>query len=174
MKLFIRNNDDYEKKYTETPEETDIFCMSNLRGSKIVVPHKLPFSFYFSARESSHAIRVKPVFNPNRMSRNNFGTLELHGNWEYTPSPDDADVSNKQIKEMKEFFRTYKVLFAAVWEEELPEDSVQSYFQGHISWSELLSELYFYNKYEIELNGINTIEKLEEFVRENKLFNMWD
>ena len=56
-------------------EYDDIFCMSNLRGKDIVIPHKMPFSFFFSERESSHAIRVKPVFKPNKFSKSSFGTL---------------------------------------------------------------------------------------------------
>lgn len=158
----------------ETEEENDIFCMSNVRGCKVAVPHKLPFSFYFSTRESSHAIRVKPVFNPNKMSRSSFGTLELHGDWKYTPGPDDKNVSQKQIREMKQFFRDYKVLFAAVWEEELPEDEVEAFFRGTVSFAELLSEFYFYEDYKKEMNKIKTIEELEDFVREYRLFNMWD
>ncbi|MCM1232048.1 MAG: hypothetical protein NC489_18155 [Ruminococcus flavefaciens] len=158
----------------EIAEEHDIFCMSNLRGNTIKVPHKLPFSFYFSARESSHAIRVKPVFNPNKISKSSFGTLELHGSWEYTPDPDDKNVSNKQIREMKDFFKTYKVLFAAVWEEELPDDALQDYFKGHILWQDLLGEFYFYEDYKSEMKQIKNIIELERFVRKNNLFNMWD
>ncbi|MCM1226187.1 MAG: hypothetical protein NC320_02020 [Clostridium sp.] len=160
--------------YDETEEENDIFCMANLRGKDISIPHKLPFSFFFSERESSHAIRVKPVFNPNKISKSSFGTLELHGDWEYTPGPDDKNVSNKQIREMKQFFKKYKVLFAGVWESELYDGAVQDYFRGIISFSDLLTEFEFYEEYQEEMENITTIEGLEDFVRENNLFNMWD
>lgn len=158
----------------EIAVEHDIFCMANLRGKDICVPHKLPFSFFFSERESSHAIRVKPVFNPNKISKSSFGTLELHGNWEYTPGPDDKNVSNKQIREMKDFFKTYKVLFAAVWEGKLYDVAVQDYFRGVNSWQDLLAEFYFYEDYKSEMKKIMNVAELEAFVRENNLFNMWD
>lgn len=174
MKIY-RNGELIEPKtIVKEDEETDIFCMSNLRGCKVAVPHKLPFSFYFSTRESSHAIRVKPVFNANRISKSELGTLELHGDWKYTPGSDDRNVSGKQIKEMKEFFRTYKVLFAAVWEEELPEDEVAAFFRGDLSFSDLLSEFYCYEEYKEDLDNIKDVSELEKFVRENSLFNMSD
>ena len=155
-------------------EENDIFCMSSLRGSKVVVPHKLSFSFFFSERESSHAIRVKPVFNPDKISKSSFGTLELHGDWKYTPGPDDKNVSQKQIQEMKNFFKKYKVLFAAVWESELYDGDVQDYFRGLISFDELLTEFDFYENYKEDMDNIDNIEQLEEFVRKYNIFNMWD
>lgn len=154
--------------------EDDIFAMANVRGKDIAVPHKLPFSFYFSERESSHAIRVKPIFNPNRVSNSKFGSLELHGNWKYTPGPDDGNVSQKQIGEMKQFFKKYKVLFAAVWESQLYDGAVVDYLKGNTSFHELINELYFYDDYKPELDKINSVEQLEQFVRENRIFNMWD
>lgn len=169
MKRYIHSTNDYD----EPPAEIDIFCMSNLRGKDIKIEN-LPFSFYFSARESSHAIRVKPMFNPNKVSKSKFGTLELHGDWKYTPGPDDKNVSQKQIREMKVFFKKYKVLFAAVWEEELQEIPVQDYFRGLISFSDLLTEFEFYEDYQKEMGCIDSIEELESFVRKNGLFNMWD
>lgn len=175
MKLY-RNGRLVEPKpvYNYSEEENDIFCMSSLRGSKVVVPHKLPFSFFFSERESSHAIRVKPVFNPDKISKSSFGTLELHGDWKYTPGPDDKNVSQKQIQEMKNFFKKYKVLFAAVWESKLYDGDVQDYFRGLISFDELLTEFDFYENYKEDMDNIDNIEQLEEFVRKYNIFNMWD
>jgi hypothetical protein len=158
----------------QSMNDQDIFCMSNLRGKNVCVPHKLSFSFYFSQRESSHAIRVKPVFNPNKISLSRLGSLELHGDWKYTPGPDDINVSNKQISEMKNFFKTYKVLFATVWENELPEDVVYDYFRGIIPLSELIKEFYFYANYAANLDKIKTIDSLEQYIRNYKIFNMWD
>lgn len=174
MKLY-RNGRLVEPKpvYNYSEEENDIFCMSNLRGKDIKI-EKLPFSFFFSERESSHAIRVKPVFNPNKISKSSFGTLELHGDWKYTPGPDDKNVSQKQIQEMKNFFKKYKVLFAAVWEGVLPEVPLQNYFQNYIDLSELITEFDFYESYKEDMDNIDNIEQLEEFVRKYNIFNMWD
>lgn len=160
--------------YDETEEMDNVLGMSNVRGCKVTVPHKLPFSFYFSPQQSSHAIRVKVLFNPNKMIPDKLGTLELHGNWEYKPGTDDTKIPNKQIREMKQFFKKYKVLFAAVWEMVLPEDIVQFYFNGITPFSDLLTEFEFYEDYKKEMDGIDNIEELEEFVREYNLFNMWD
>lgn len=160
--------------YTDTDEENDIFCMSNLRGKDIVIPHKMPFSFFFSEKESSHAIRVKPVFNPNKISKSSFGTLELHGDWKYKPGPDDKSVSKKQVNEMIQFFREYKVLFAGVWEGVLYDSAVLDYFRGIINFSDLLKEFDFYNKYKKEMDEIKDIVELEKFVRKHSIFNMWD
>lgn len=155
-------------------DENDIFCMSNLRGNKVVIPHKLPFSFYFSPREASHAIRVKVLFNPTKMIPSKLGVLELHGKYEYIPGPDDFNVSRKLITEMRNFFKTYKVLFAAVWEMVLPEDIVQDYFRAIADLNELVKEFDFYEEYQDEMEQIATVEELEQFVRDNDLFNMWD
>lgn len=165
MKRYIRNTNNFTD---------DIFCMSNLRGSKINIPHKLPFSFYFSTQESSHAIRVKVMFNPNKLIPSKLGVLELHGNWKYTPGPDDSDISNKQINEMRDFFKSYKVLFAAVWEMVIPEDAIQDFFRGFMTFEELLTEFEFYEEFQNEMINIETIEELEQFVRNNNIFNMWD
>ena len=177
MKIY-KNGELVEPKemvcYNETRDLDDIFCMSNMRGCKVKVPHKLPFSFYFSRKNSSHAIRVKVLFNPNRIRDEEFGVLELHSNWEFTPGPDDRKISNKEIREMKQFFQQYKVLFAAVWEMILPDDAVQFYLSGVIPFNELLTEFEFYEDYQEEIDDIDDIEELESFVRKNHLFNMWD
>ena len=102
MKRYIKEND-------------SIMCMANLRGNQIVNPGGLPFSFYFSTK-IGHGIRVKPVFNPEKLSISSVGNLELHEDWNYTPDPEDQKISAKKKNEMYNFFRTNKVLFAAVWE----------------------------------------------------------
>lgn len=152
----------------------DIFAMANLRGKQIRVPYSLPFSFYFSERNSSYGIRVKPVFNPDRMHIEDAGNLELHGSWKFTPGRNDANVSSKSKKMMMDFFKTYKVLFAAVWEGEIQEDVVQDYFRGLISWDDMMSEFDCYTTYESEMMNISDVESLERFVRDNNIFNMND
>lgn len=157
---------------TDNTELQDILCMSNIRGRKVQIPHKLPFSFYFSGKNRSHGIRVKPIFNPDSMISNKAGNLELHGDWKYTPGKDDKRVSEHAIQLMKQFFRTYLVLFAAVWDFQLPDTTVQDYFEGEISLQDLVSDLDFYRDYKQELNNITTIEELEDFCREYNLVNL--
>ena len=153
----------------------DIFAMSNVVGKFVKNPNKLPFSFYFSQKgDNKHGIRVKPMFNPNKLSVRLCGNLELHSNWNYTPGPDDKNISSKQIKQMKDFFRTYKVLFAAVWEEELQEYALEDYLRGLCSWEDMMHEFEFYEEYHQELDQIQNCEELESFVRENNIFSMND
>lgn len=151
-----------------------IMCMANVRGNSVSVPHPLPFSFYFSRKNSSHGIRIKVVFNPNRLNINECGNLELHGNWEFTPGENDKHISKRELKLMKSFFQEYKVLFAAVWEDVIQEDIIQDYFRGLISWHELIQSFDFYEEYKSELDKIDTVEYLELYVRENEIFNMND
>lgn len=71
---------------------------------------------------------------------------------------------------MKEFFREYLVLFCMVWDMQLREDVVQDYFRNLISFAELVKEIKFYTN---DMNGIETIEELEEYCRNNKLVNFY-
>ncbi|MCM1232842.1 MAG: hypothetical protein NC489_22180 [Ruminococcus flavefaciens] len=151
----------------------DIFGMSNLRG-KYVKTDKINFSFYFSMQKASHAIRVKVSFNDTKINESDFGVLELHGDWKFTPGKNDRDVPNKDIRNMKSFFVKYKVLFAAVWNKEIYEGDIVEFFRKGITFSELLHEFNFYDKYKKEMNEIKDVAELEDFVRENNIFNMWD
>lgn len=167
----MRSLDSYTLLNNETPEDIDLFCSTSIRGCKVKVPHELPFSFLFSEKEYRRDLNVKPVFNPKKISKSSFGILELYGEWKYTPCPEDTNVSTIQINEMKQFFKNYKVLFAGVWESILYSNALSDYFREIIPFSELLKEFEFYEDCRKELSDIDNIEK---FVRENKLFNMWD
>lgn len=161
-------------------EEDFIFEMANVRGKTVKVPHKLDFSFVFTVKDCvastdiQHGLRVKPVFNPERINTEDEGTLKLFGDWEYKPGRNDKNVSTKQIKEMKDFFTTYKILFAAVWEKVLQQDVVQDYFKGNLTLNEVIEEFDFYNDYKEELDMITDLEELQEFVEKNNLFNTWN
>ena len=164
-----------KKVVYSSKEHENILGMSNIVGKVVKNPNKLPFSFYFSQKgDNKHGIRVKPMFNPDKLSVRLCGNLELHSDWEYTPGPDDKNVSSKLVKQMKQFFRDYKVLFAAVWEEELQEYVLEDYLRGLCSWSDLISELEFYSDYSEELDRIQNCSQLEDFVRQNNIFSMND
>lgn len=166
MRLKINENNMVEKDY--------IFEMANMLGKKVKVPHKLPFSFYFSAsNENVHGIRVKPVFNPEKFVRSQTGTLKLCDNWEYIPGKDDNNVSQSDIDDMKQFFRDYLVLFCMVWDEQLSEDPVQDYFKAEITLNDLIQEINFYDKYANDLDKITTIEELEKYCKDNNLVNFY-
>ena len=170
MKLMIKEN--YDNDY--------LFEMANVRGKNVRVPHKLDFSFTFTTKDSAeskdinHGFRVKPVFNPEKVDYQDVGTLKMFGDWSYTPGKNDTNIKAKQIREMKAFFKEYKILFAAVWEKVLQQDAVQEYFRGIISLQELIQEFDFYNDYKEEMDEITTLNELYFFVKENNLFNTWD
>ncbi len=170
----MRSLDSYVLYDDETPEDVDLFCSTPIRGCKVKVPHELPFSFLFSEKEYRRDLNVKPVFNPKKISKLSFGILELYGNWNYTPCSEDINVSTEQINEMKQFFKDYKILFAGVWECVLDSSVLSDYFRGIISFSELLKEFEFYEDFKDEMDDIEDVEELTEFVRESRLFNMWD
>lgn len=154
--------------------QEDIMCMANLLGKDVRVPKPIPFSFYFSTKNSSHGLRVKPVFNPEKMSADAVGTLKLCDDWQYTPGKYDTNVDSKSIRKMKAFFRRYKVLFAAVWSKQLQETTVTDYFRGFISLTDLIKSFEFYSQFESEMGDIDSIEELALFVQENDLFPMFD
>lgn len=158
----------------ETPAECDLFCLSSVRGNDICVPHKMPFSFYFSQKEFTMEFNVKPLFNLDKIIPMEFGTLKMYDDWEYIPGPNDKDVSEEQINEMKNFFKKFKILFAGVWEVEIPENALSDYLRGYSNFQGLLKECYFYDDYKIEMDSIETIEEFEQFIRDNNIFNMWD
>lgn len=148
-------------------------CMSNVRGNKVKVQKGLPFSFYFSSNQGEHSIRVKPMFNPAKLRDDLTGTLKLCDDWNYIPGPNDKDVSNKDIEDMKKFFRKYLVLFAATWDRQLMDGDVYDYLVGDINLHELIETLTFYTDYEKELDNIETVLELEDFCRANELVNLY-
>lgn len=156
-----------------------LFEMANIRGKSVKIPHRLNFSFYFSPKDAveskdiCHGLRVKPLFDPEKMSIDKAGTLKLHGDWKYIPGSDDKNIGTKAIKEMKNFFLEYKTLFAAVWEKELPPDALYDYFRGTITFNELLQEFYFYDDFSDEMKDIQTVDDLTQFVDINELFDLW-
>jgi len=150
-----------------------IMCMSNVRGNKVRVQKNLPFSFYFSASQGNHSIRVKPMFNPSKLKDDLVGTLKLCDDWEYIPGPDDSSVSEKDVAKMKKFFRTYLVLFAATWDRQLADGDVYDYLVGDITLPELIETFDFYNDYQEELDDITSVAELEDFCRKNNLVNLY-
>jgi len=151
----------------------DIFAMSNVLGRFIKVENNVPFSFYYSPRNSSHGPRVKPILNPSKMWLSKAGTLKLCDDWEFTPGQDDKHISSKVVNEMKAFFRKYLVLFLLVWDLQLPDPLLSYYFQGQIPLSEIIESLDFYDEFKNELDKMSTVFELEEFCRNNDLVNFY-
>ena len=148
--------------------------MTNIRGKEVKHPSQLPFSFYFFSDVGVQpSIRVKPVFNSEKLKRGEVGTLNLSDGWEYIPGPKDKDVSQSEIEKMKSFFKDYIVLFCATWDEQMHDAALRDYFTGKISFDEMLRDLDFYEEYENELQQIYDVSTLDKFCRENNLVNFY-
>lgn len=155
-------------------ESDSLMGMANVRGIYVKNPGKLPFSFYFSSGTGQkHSIRVKPVFNPNRLYMSSVGNLKLSGDWEYTPGKDEKFVSDKDIDSMKKFFKDNIVLFAMVWDEQLQDGMLEDYLKGLISFNDMLEDIVFYDEYKKEMEHITTVKELDEFCRNNNLVNFY-
>lgn len=153
---------------------TDILAMSNIRGKYVKNPHSLPFSFYFSSGAGvQHGPRVKPMFNESKLIRSLTGILKLCDDWEFVPGVDDKDVKADKVSDMKDFFRRHIVLFCAVWDEQMQDATLEDYLRGDITFSEMLADLDFYEKYKDDLNTISDVSQLDEFCRKNQLVNFY-
>lgn len=153
--------------------------MANVVGNYVKIePAGLPFSFHFcgkSAVHQQHGLRVKVIWNPSKAPANADGYFELHGDYKYKAGSHKYPGSADEKKLARKFFKKYKVLFAAVWEEVLDAKPLQEYFEGKIKFNELLSkfdiedEMDYYN-----LNHCKTLEELEYCVRKYSIYNMND
>ena len=111
--------------------------MADVRG-KDVKTDKINFSFYFSAQNSSHWIRVKIRFNPEGLRNKDFdGYMELHGNFKWTPN---RNVPKRDVELARSFFKKYIVLFNAVWNETLYSGDVIDFFRCRMSFPTLLQQ----------------------------------
>lgn len=102
------------------------------------------------------------------------GSLKLCDDWEYVPGKLDKDVSEKDIKSMKAFFRKYVVLFCMVWDEQLQDGVLDYYLTGRISFHDLIEDIDFYTQYKAELDNVQDVDQLEQFCRNNHLVNLRD
>lgn len=155
-------------------EKEDILCMSDVRGIKVKVESKLPFSFYYSARNSSHGPRVKITSDPTKIRLDRMGSLELTGDWDYISTKGNDEFSSKELKEIRAFFRKYLILFLLVWDKLTSnEPSLGDYLEGDITLAEFIQDLDFYDDYKDDLDQIENVEELEEFCRKYKLVNFY-
>lgn len=149
---------------------SDLTEMANMVGKRVKTDH-INFSFYFSTKsEVNHSIRAKVKWNKDHLAGGTDGYFELHGNYAWVQSPGGEVPDGNDLKLARRFFRKYKVLFAAVWEECLDANDVQDYFKGLISFSELLVGFLIGS----DFSGVHDLKGLEDYVRKNSLFNMND
>ena len=151
--------------------------MANFVGNTIQLEKYLPFSFHICTKEAvhqKHGIRAKILWNPSKAPSSADGYMELHGDYDYTSGSHKYQPTGKELQIARDFFKKYKTLFAAVWEEVLDADPVQDYFKGRLSLKELLTKFDLKGRDYFEVNHCNTLTELEQCVREHNIFNMND
>lgn len=153
--------------------------MANVRGLDVKLEgDSFPFSFYFSSKSSvrgAHAIRATVLWNPSKMPKDADGYMELHGSYAYISGSHKYQPTGRELKAAREFFKKYKVLFAAVWEEKLCEGYLGDYFEGKLKLHELLSKFEDLKERQYyDINHCKTLAELEDCVRRNKVFSMND
>ena len=155
-----------------------LFEMSNIRGKYIKV-EDLDFSFYFSSKSNAydrHGIKVKLCWNREKIGRDLLdGYMELSGDYKYTSTAHPANkIDSVDIATARYFFKKYKVLFSAVWEEVLDENFLVSYLKGDLSFSDLTQEFELpFDSYEF-VQRCKSLKELESVVRRYHIYNMND
>lgn len=177
--IFFLNEDDKHifEEYLKNPNMI-LMEMSNVLGNEVKVEPKLPFSFYFSTKKAvhdRHGIRAKILWNPSKAPAYADGYIDLHGNYEYIIGFHKYKPTSKELIIAKNFFKKYKVLFAAVWEEIVDQSYVERYFNGDYNIKQLLSKFNIEDEQKyFKLNHCNNIEEVEQIVRKYNMFNMND
>lgn len=164
------------QSYLSEPS-TVLMEMANVRGMDVKVDSYLPFSFHFCSKDAvhqQHGIRAKIIWNPSKAPYSADGYMELHGNYDYIVGSHKYKPSEKEIKIARDFFKKYKVLFAAVWENVLYDGDLQDYFRGRIDFKQLLTLFNLKGKNYYNVNHCKTIKELETCICKNKIFNMND
>ena len=154
--------------------------MACVRGID-VRPNQFPFSFYFSTKtavHNQHGIRVKIQWSANRIkSKDADGYFIIHGvyPYEYVEGSHKYKPTEGEKKSAAEFIKENKVLFSAVWEEVVDENDVRKYFEGDISWKELMKRFDTGNPtWNFYVTTTDNQKELEQLVREENMFNMND
>lgn len=165
------------EEYLNDPSSV-LMEMANMVGNDVSLEERLPFSFHFCDKDAvhgRHGIRAKIIWNPSKAPSSADGYMKLHGDYEYVASQKKYKPTDKEIKMARDFFKKYKVLFAAVWEKKLDPSYVQKYLSGGLTINKVLmhlqniSEKQFYYA-----NHTTTLEEFESVVRDKKIFNMND
>lgn len=174
------DEEDFEdfKEYLYSPSKI-LMEMANAVGNNVKREKNLPFSFFFSSKKAvrgTHGIRVKILWNPAKAPADADGFLELHGDYEYIPGSHKYEPNAKELSIARKFFKKYKVLFSAVWEDVLYDPSqLVMYFYGKISWKELMEQFDTGNSdWNFYIQTTNNIKELEQLLREENMFNMND
>lgn len=158
-------------------EDSLLFEMANLRGNDIKLHKRIPFSLFISNKEAvhgAHAIRVKVLWNPEKMTATPDGQLELHGDYDYTAFSHKYNPTSKELDILKDFCKKYKIFFAAIWEGKLDPNDFIDYLENRKSLNDLLSTFILKGKSYYLINHCKNLVELEKCVKKNNIFNLND
>lgn len=149
--------------------------MANVRGKDVEVDD-IDFSFYFSKKNSNHGIRLKVIWNRERMSGDDDGYIEMHGDYKYVRTPGSKyKPKGWEINGLRYFCKKWKALFSAVWEQKLDETDLRKYFEGQLTFQELMETFGGLKKEHYPIvNKCDNVRQLEEVVRKYGIYNMND
>lgn len=170
--------EELNKIYEEEEKSNDLLIeMTNVIYTRVKTDD-IDFSFYFSKKNSNHGIRVKICWN-DKIIPEQCDTLQLFGNYNLIKNSHIKDRPDEQsIKRAVDFFKKYKVLFAAVWEGALYEQDLVDYFFGRIDLPELIEKFGFQvsidDSIKQQMLACASLEELESTVRKLKIYNMND
>lgn len=155
-------------------DEDYLIEMANVRGKDCKV-EDINFSFYFSPEQGNHTIRAKIEWNRDRI-QNPDGTILLFGDYKYIESNNcKKHASQKDINAARDFFKRWKVLFAAVWTNHLDPVDLRNFFEGRISFISLCGCFYEIKANDFELlKKCNNVDNLYEIIKNRKIFNLYE
>lgn len=158
-----------EKDYNEI----SLLEMSVILGEGVKI-EKINFSFFFSPKIDQQTIWVRIVWNKEKTIKQHFGFMELSGNYEYIRAKDsNKHIAESDITAARNFFKKYKVIFAAVWEYQLEQTTAEDFFKGKITLKDLIRKLEIKIEKE-DIEKISNLADFEKYVRDKNLFNMCD
>lgn len=83
------------------------------------------------------------------------------------------ELKQEEIDSAINFFKKYKILFAACWSNALHPIDLKNYFEGRISFNSLLNEFYNIDYFD-NLSKVKTLDDLAYVVRKYKMYNLYE
>ena len=162
----------------EDLDEDMLLEMANVIGRYVTVD-EIDFSFYFGSKDAvngQHGIRAKICWNKSKIMKSFDGYMELHGDYKYISAKNSNNTpSSYDIYAARYFFKRYKALFSAVWENKLNENFVVSYLTGDISFHKLMTRFEDIDeKYKQIIENCDNARELEKVVRQYNIYNLND
>lgn len=169
--------------YYENDENLDTLLEMSKLTSKYAdksICGEIPLYIYFSRSNSSHSPRIKfyggtkevdSTFESPSMkfSQNGVEGLELQSwmNKKNCPNAFDKVVLNQ----VTIFVNKFKSLLLLVWFNKLDEADLLTYFEGRLSWRDLLDNVELNESIKSDFIKCNTLGALEKYCKEHNLYS---